>query len=191
MASGIDFVASREKRLACPHYQSMSCLLDIGEKACSPDEGQDPTRLLETSASESIWLCCCPEPYKPCRRPEMSETCLAALSEHLAKDKVRSTRAMADALQRARGAMRRDGGEACEALAPEEPLSLCGSEGQPPQDRAFLRQDLFCEMVTWQWEELGDGDPVEFEQHGCPFDAAAQAKDGDARKGFALPRGEL
>merc|ERR1719150_2653702 len=95
---------------------------------------------------------------------------------------------MVDGLQMARGEMRRAGGDACAALAPEAPRSLCGHEGQPPQDRSLLREDLFCEMLTWQLEELGDGDPAEFERNFCPFDAAAAAEDGDSRKGFAFAR---
>lgn len=121
----------------------------------------------------------------------MNTECLTALGEHLSEEKVKSNKAMANGLQHARGAMRRAGGEACDALAPEEPLSLCGNEGEPPQDRSFLRKDLFCEMVAWQWEELGDGDEEEFKEHGCTFQPEMQAKDAEYRKGGALSEQEL
>merc|ERR1719422_727810 len=98
---------------------------------------------------------------------------------------------MLEALQRARGSMLEDGGEACKALAPQEPISVCGSAGEPRKDRSWDRQDLFCEMVTWQWEELGDGNPAEFKANGCTFNKKAKGKKGDARKGQAFSRDDL
>jgi len=60
---------------------------------------------------------------------------------------------------------------------------MCGFEAQPRKARSLARQDLFCEMLTWQWEELGDGDQSEFAGNGCPMIAANQALNGDKRKG--------
>merc|ERR1712113_777320 len=92
-----------KERKACPYYQHMSCLLDISEKACEPDE--EPLPLLDWSAVESVWLCCCPEPYKPCKKSEMNEVCLEAVGEHLSKDAINDKPAMVFGLQKARGQM--------------------------------------------------------------------------------------
>jgi len=179
-------IADKASRMACPHYQQMQCLLDISEKACEPDE--EPLPLLDYEAVEGVWLCCCPEPYKPCAKEEMNEVCMGAVGHHLSKDKVKSRSDMVVALQKARGDMLRAGEEACLALAAEEPLSVCGFEGSPPQKRSLLRRDLFCEMVTWQWEELGDGNAKEFKANGCTFDKGARAPSSKSstRKGGAL-----
>merc|ERR1719281_1976334 len=96
-------------------------------------------------------------------------------------------------LQRARGMIQKAEGAPCLSLAPEEPLSVCGFEAEPKKQRSLDRQDLFCEMVTWQWEELGDGNPGEFKSNGCAFVKEAQGKKTSARKkgGVLPPPGEL
>merc|ERR1719502_2084531 len=110
----------------------------------------------------------------------MSDVCVDTVKEHLSAKKVKSKADMVTALQKARGRMRQAGGaqegEACHELAPEEPLSVCGSDGTPPKKRALDREDLYCEMMTWQWEELGDGNPAEFDENGCPFDDHGKAQ---------------
>merc|ERR1712029_1306627 len=128
----------------------------------------------------------------------MSPVCLAALKEHLSKEKVKARSDMVVGLQKARGQMRHADEEKCSALAPEAPLSVCGFDGQPKKKRSLDRQDLFCEMVTWQWEELGDGNDQEFSANGCHMDKNAKAKTGNAmpRNGGRLsaheePKGEL
>merc|ERR1712129_589011 len=121
-----------------------------------------------------------------CPRNKMSEVCLKALGEHLSKDKIPTQDDMMVGLQKARGAMQLAGGDECKALAPEEPLSVCGSQETPEKSRSWGRQDLFCEMVTWQWEELGDGNGEEFEANGCVFDESSKGTRGDSRKGGTL-----
>mmetsp|Transcript_6219 Transcript_6219/g.9638 ORF Transcript_6219/g.9638 Transcript_6219/m.9638 type:complete len:169 (-) Transcript_6219:65-571(-) len=168
----------------------MQCMLDIAEKACEPDE--EPLPLLRWEEPESVWLCCCPEPYKACKRHEMDTTCLQSVTRHLSKDKITTRSLFVQGLQMARGRMRKVGGEKCSSLASPKPLSVCGSEGAPKKSRSLDREDLFCEMVTWQWEELGDGNPEEFGRNGCVFDEAAQAGAGaSSRKGGKLAEPEL
>ena len=31
------------------------------------------------------------------------------------------------------------------------------------------RNDLTCEMLIWQWTQLGDGNPKEFGDRGCKY----------------------
>jgi len=179
-----DMVADRASRKKCPYYQQMQCLLDVSEKACEPDE--EPLSLLDWGAQESIWLCCCPKPYKACAQDTMDATCMDAVGKHLTKDTVQTRSDMVAGLQKARGVMHEAAGDKCSALAPAEPISVCGNEGSPKKSRTLDRQDLFCEMVTWQWEELGDGNPAEFEKNGCVFEKSAQAKKANSRKGGKL-----
>merc|ERR1712096_530134 len=105
----------------------------------------------------------------------MNAVCLEAVKEHLSAETVTSRPDMVKGLQKARGKMKQASADACSSLAPEEPLSVCGFEGQPPKQRSMDREDLFCEMVTWQWEELGDGNPEEFKASNCVFDEKAKA----------------
>merc|ERR1719316_173353 len=75
-------MGSKEERNKCSKWQQMGCVLDVAEKACEPDEG-GVAELASQSAQESVWLCCCPEPYKPCQKSEMAPECVAAMKEHI------------------------------------------------------------------------------------------------------------
>eukprot|EP00416_Gambierdiscus_australes_P028006 CAMPEP_0171065732 /NCGR_PEP_ID=MMETSP0766_2-20121228/7016_1 /TAXON_ID=439317 /ORGANISM="Gambierdiscus australes, Strain CAWD 149" /LENGTH=204 /DNA_ID=CAMNT_0011521855 /DNA_START=41 /DNA_END=655 /DNA_ORIENTATION=+ len=183
-------IASRADRLACPHYQHMQCMLDISEKACEPDEEALP--LLDWETTESVWLCCCPKPYTACVKGQMNKACLNSVTTYLGKDKITSRARLVEGLQRARGSLREAGGEQCSKLAPQEPLSVCGFEAVPKKRRSLDREDLFCEMLTWQWEELGDGDKAEFSQNHCAFDKRAKAGMGsEDRKNGQLAQTDL
>ena len=48
----------------------------------------------------------------------------------------------------------------------EEPHATCGGSST---GAAFNRPDLFCEMMLWQSENLGDGDEAEYKKNGCPW----------------------
>ena len=49
--------------------------------------------------------------------------------------------------------------------------------------RVVERADLNCEMLTWQYEKLGDGDPKEFQYNQCPLPLhKADEQEGNARK---------
>lgn len=176
-------IASQISRRKCPTYQNMGCLLDIAEKICEPDE--DPMALKQWGNEESVWLCCCPEPYKPCFEDEMDKVCLKGLQEHVTKANDKA--ALIAAVQKVRGALRETGGEECNVLAAEEPSSVCGFQAKPKLQRALAREDLFCEMLTWQLEELGDGNAAEFKKNNCPYKKKDRAgKKSDQRKGGKL-----
>jgi len=184
-------IASQEQRRACPHYQRMGCLLDVMEKTCEPDEGPAAMQL-QMHKTESLYMCCCPTPYKSCAAEERSPACDRAFKEFIHPLGAGVTpQKLGDAIQKVRGRMLADGGEACAMLAQEQPLSKCGHQGSPPVKRSLERADLFCEMLTWQWEELGDGNPDEFMRNNCPFVQEMQGKGGDARKSQRLTPKEL
>eukprot|EP00746_Dinoflagellata_sp_MGD_P014453 gnl/MRDRNA2_/MRDRNA2_131675_c0_seq1.p1 gnl/MRDRNA2_/MRDRNA2_131675_c0~~gnl/MRDRNA2_/MRDRNA2_131675_c0_seq1.p1 ORF type:complete len:211 (-),score=34.16 gnl/MRDRNA2_/MRDRNA2_131675_c0_seq1:109-741(-) len=191
-AYGRELIASRVDRGQCPHWQHMGCILDTLEKACEPDGGDIPT-LVEKTQTESVWMCCCPKPYQACPKNQRNGVCHSAMMEHIEPHIANpgSQHEFITALQRVRSALRDSGGPACDVLASKEPVSVCGHTGTPEVKRSISRPDLFCEMLTWQWEELGDGDPSEFEANGCPFIATDQAQDGEARKGQHLTRQDL
>jgi len=187
-------IASREQRRGCPHYQRVGCLLDVMEKTCEPDEGPAAMQL-QMHREESLYMCCCPTPYKSCAAEERSPACDRAFKEFIHPLGADVTpQALGDAIQMVRGRMLADGGEACSVLARAEPLSKCGRQGSPPVQRSLEREDLFCEMLTWQFEELGDGNPDEFKRNNCPYVRSRKAKAGkgkDARKGQRLTPKEL
>mmetsp|Transcript_47858 Transcript_47858/g.113722 ORF Transcript_47858/g.113722 Transcript_47858/m.113722 type:complete len:204 (+) Transcript_47858:104-715(+) len=176
-------IASEEARRQCVHWQHMSCLLDVFEKTC--DEGDDASGFLDYKAEESVWLCCCPLPYKACHRSAQNEACVASMEKHMkplaAQDTQASLVDLRYALQSVRTDLRAAGGDACTVLADGEPMSTCGSEAKPRVERSIARPDLFCEMLTWQREDLGDGDAGEFKANGCPW-PKKKARNGNSRK---------
>jgi hypothetical protein len=96
------------------------------------------------------------------------------------------------AVQRVRGALVAVDADCAAFTAPEEPVSPCGTGGATETGRSLARPDLFCEAISWQWEELSDGDRKEFAVNGCPMVSADRADpaQGDARKGNALAPGQ-
>lgn len=173
-------MSSLAERRSCPGWQHMSCMLDVLEKTCSR-EGSSPTALLSKKSTESVYLCCCPYPYKSCPEGDRSEVCDAAMEKYIAPlgEKPKKS-AMQAAVQKARGYVRDNAGGTCgTATAAAEPATVCGSSAKPPVRRLLERQDLFCEVITWQSEEMGDGSEDEFEANGCPWPKHA-AKPGEA-----------
>ena len=68
----------------------------------------------------------------------------------------------------------------CQAhTAPALPLATCG---RPRVPRALDRQDLFCETVWWQWNELGDVDGDEWRANGCPTSESPGIDDVQVQK---------
>merc|ERR1712139_418315 len=67
-------------RHSCPLYQNIGCISDTLEKASEPDEGLDFIKKTET---ESIWMCCCPQPYMKCDKSQRNALCDSALKEHI------------------------------------------------------------------------------------------------------------
>uniref|UniRef100_A0A7S4UPT4 Uncharacterized protein n=1 Tax=Alexandrium monilatum TaxID=311494 RepID=A0A7S4UPT4_9DINO len=182
VAGGI--IAPEEERQACPTYQQMTCFLDVLEKACAGDEAP-PFELIQKNSVESAWLCCCPLPYKQCEQGERDASCDAAFAKYLEPlGESDGAVAIRNGLQQVRGALREAGGEPCKAMAPADPLTTCGSEAAPPMERSVVREDLFCEMLTWQREELGDGNFEEFKANGCPW--PERQGDGEGRRGTGI-----
>ena len=138
---------------------------------------------------ESVWMCCCPEPYKACALEDRDATCDKALHEFMQPNgggpdlQVQENAAVA--LQQARGALVAAHDNCEEYFAPELPHSKCGT----PETRTIERADIFCETVTWQWEELGDGNPEELSRNNCPIPKVqASTEQGGPRKGNALEK---
>lgn len=184
---------AKVERHQCEHYQHMGCLLDIFGRSCNDDE-DEVHDLVDPRSEESVWLCCCKQPYASCSRAEGSSTCNAALMSHVGplvkKGKKVTREEVVAAVQKARGALRIKGGARCAVLAEAEPQTTCGSLAEPPVEASIARGDLQCELMTWQWEELGDGEPEEFERSGCPFDPGARGLAGESRMGGVLLRPE-
>mmetsp|Transcript_39316 Transcript_39316/g.94538 ORF Transcript_39316/g.94538 Transcript_39316/m.94538 type:complete len:202 (-) Transcript_39316:64-669(-) len=175
-------VAPREQREQCPHHQALGCFGDALEKTCEPD-GYDPG-VSSKAAPESIWLCCCPTPYLPCTKAERNEICQAALERQF-QDGVHYTQPhMKAAITLAWKEVWEQSAVCQEVLPNPMPESQCGSE--IGEQRSIGRAELFCQTVTWQWEQLGDGNEPEFQRNGCPVPSSPRAIDGDSRKGHVL-----
>ena len=181
--------ATTAQRHACKHWQHMACLLDAVEKTCTDDGGvgggmKELTAFLTPRDTESVWTCCCPRPYRPCARAEADAACVAAMVRRF-RPVAAEARAMRRgggitlpifhvqrALLAVRGDLWRGGGAACQrylAKPSATPVVAGAVCGRPAVRRSMRRNDLYCETVTWQWEELGDGDEKEFRANGCPI----------------------
>lgn len=176
-------IHSPTERHACPHYQQIGCLSDTLEKACLSDEELSFTMKTEV---ESVWMCCCPRPYQACSREERSKTCDDAMFKHMAAVEGSENRVQIQkAIQATRGDLVQSSEQCTRAFAPAKPISVCGSD--MGLARSIGRVDLFCETVTWQWEELGDGNPDEFRANKCPVPTTPMAHaSGAKRKGARL-----
>ena len=179
--AGGNIRGSAEERRSCPHFQHIGCLSDVLEKAC---ENEFALGALEP---ESVWMCCCPEPYHPCAKADRDATCDKAIHSFLKPQEGGPDLAVQAnhivALQQARGVLVSAHGNCKKFFAPELPHSKCGS----PSTRTIERADIFCETVTWQWEELGDGNPEELARNACPLPKRkASESEGGARKGQQL-----
>ena len=128
-------------------------------------------------------------PYMKCAKSDRHAGCDAALKKHiepLTKDSDGTF--IRKAVQRVRGDLLKEHENCGKFFAPQEPMF---SNGKGPQStRSIERADIFCETVTWQWEELGDGNEQELETNKCPIPKRPRG-DGNARKGQSLSHDEL
>ncbi|CAK9045711.1 unnamed protein product [Durusdinium trenchii] len=151
--------------------EASGCILDQLEKVC---EGEAP-ELVAPAAEENLWMCCCPEPYVPCS-PNESDTTCAPRHPVTTRERGRRSAPISTApVPRLLDAATASCGDLVRATAPAK----CGE-----WPKAMPK--LMCEMLTWQWEELGDGNAAEFAQYDCPMIQENQATGGDERKGHRL-----
>jgi len=169
-------VAKRAQRESCPYWKAVGILSDHIELACGGE------RVLELIATEkeSPALACCPEPYNRCSQAERVSGCDAIVAPILtASGATASKESWVTALQRARGALLA-ADERCSVLAPEEPHAKCNGE------LIGGRDDIYCEMMLFQTEQLGDGDPSEYKQLGCAFPGKDVQAAGEKKGGAML-----
>ena len=170
-------IQSYQDRRQCKYWQQSGCLLDAMEKVC--EEQGDLDELISPTGSENVNLCCCPQPYKACQRSEADQLCLQLIEKYFTSIFSKSKTTIKNSeeaenrkevfmqkLQSVRSELLAKEGKYNELLASPKPLAKCS---MVPSSKPFDRHDLICEMLTWQWEELGDGDKDEFERIGCPF----------------------
>jgi len=167
---------TKEERDSCPFWQNIGCLMDGHEKACEKEEGHEDVPetnpLFNPIATESMYMCCCPKPYLPCKISERNRKCDTALAIALQS----TSKDASLVIQMARKEMIKMDKRCEQHLMPVEPMTGCEKE---------RRKDLWCETVTWQWEELGDGDEHEFNSISCKI-PNIELVDNPKRKGNRL-----
>ena len=182
------FAKSRGARVACRHWQHVGCVTHTLAKLC---DGEDWLELMQQETPESIWSCCCPEPYTPCEPRQLDQGCISALEEYIEPLLENPPeRPPTQALLAARAEMHIAGGYNCkmvlaDVLADEgeddiEAPAACGAV--VGLNRTIARQELHCELLTWRWEALGEGDEDEFFDNGCPFSPAFKARNPRGRR---------
>jgi hypothetical protein len=179
----------------CPHYEAFGCLGDILEKICNGD-----TSVVQQDAGiESIWYCCCPEPYIRCEIEDMHPTCSAALHSVMSDYEKNSldpnlssnrqgTDLSAEKIvlipQKIRE-MLWNSHKACQTyFAKPKPYSKCLAKktgGNQSLMRVIERFDLNCEALTWQYKILGDGTSEAFLINKCPL-PSHKSTEGSLRK---------
>jgi len=164
-------LAPRAAREKCPHWQHTGCLADVVEKVCGGDGSL--ADLFNPREVENVHMCCCPLPYQPCAPADRDAACVAATSR--LQPQMTQQEAV-DALFAARAEMITST-PLCQGVLDAATSTECW-EGQS-LGRGFANEAVYCEMMTWQWEQLGDGNPREFKANNCPF----AKKDGAGRRG--------
>eukprot|EP00929_Paragymnodinium_shiwhaense_P035820 TRINITY_DN19295_c0_g1_i1.p1 TRINITY_DN19295_c0_g1~~TRINITY_DN19295_c0_g1_i1.p1 ORF type:complete len:207 (-),score=39.52 TRINITY_DN19295_c0_g1_i1:58-678(-) len=171
-------VASRADREACPYWKAVGVLSDLIEISCG---GERPKGLLDPMTRESPALACCPEPYGACEISERVAGCDETIVPILkAAGSTASSEAWRGALQRARGALVAADPK-CSVLAPEQPHATCKGENLAG------RNDIYCEMMLFQTEQLGDGNEGEYANLKCPF-PGKKVQSAGQKKGRAMVR---
>jgi len=170
-------VASRTEREACPFWKAVGVISDHIELAC----GGERSIKMDPAGRESVALACCPEPYGKCKTSERVLGCDDIIAPILSRrNATASKEAWVKALQKARGALV-VADDRCSSLAPEEPYATCKGENIAGRD------DIYCEMMLFQTEQLGDGDPSEYRQLNCPY-PGKRVKDAGQKKGGKMQR---
>jgi len=187
-------IAPRKERTACPHWQAMGCLGDSLEKLCEGDT--KAAELLKPTAQESVWMCCCPSPYEPCEASQRDKTChnamISLFDPLIEMEKVPTAQEAVVAILRLRQQLRQTEGiwgSCLNAISAEDQLlgRICHPQDQ---GRSIAHPAVFCETVTWQWEELGDGNEAEFQNNGCPVPTVPKGN-GQKRKSKALSSSQI
>eukprot|EP00435_Cladocopium_sp_Y103_P061471 s145_g23.t1 len=164
-------VAAWAERLSCPYYQASGCILDQLEKVCEGEAAE----MMAPNALENVWMCCCPRPYVSCSSNESDKTCVKALAGEIKSSGGElSIKGLMNVREKLLGSSER-----CSSFERPTQEAKCGKW---PKEMP----KVMCEMLTWQWEELGDGNDAEFAQYDCPMIKENQASDGELRKGHAL-----
>jgi len=182
-------ISSLAGRESCRHYQHIGCLSDTLEKACMSDTS---TAFVGKTAVESVWLCCCPKPYQACAKTERDAKCDAALVKFMGPLEKSQNRVQIQAgIQSARGELQASSLACKDNFAPATPVSKCGKD--VGLTRSIARADIFCETVTWQWEQLGDGNPKELNANKCPVPTKAKPLQAavKGRKGAKLMSNQI
>ena len=191
-----NILGHRLQRRSCPHWQNIGCLGDVVEKLCEAKGPRDGGELLNPAVRESLWMCCCPRAYAPCTMSERNAVCDTALQKSLQRIGKRPLTAdLIVAVLAARQTLRQADSQCARTLSAGDSVAItgpqagakvyCGAKAVPPLKRSIAHPGVFCETVTWQWEELGDGDENEFKANDCPVPDVT-LKDNSSRKGTVL-----
>jgi len=184
-------IHSYKDRRQCKYWQQSGCLLDVLEKICSPEEPIEKVikDILNSNAAENLFFCCCPLPYKRCKPREMDQECYDHLKERFSYRSIKdiSQTDVVRGVQHVRATLLSKDLHCLQYLSPVSPISACSKTSPMP----LKRVDLICEMLLWQFEELGDGDKTEFKDINCPYIVENQATNGNARKGNNRDDGDI
>ena len=142
-------------------------------------------QILGVADPESLWRCCCTKAYErgyeKCQYPDT--VCGTAVKTHIddwfengpqkvfgkcvevgdlvsCKASLAKLHELLVRLQKVRGSMweaAKKSDPSCTAQLPNPlPYSKCGFANSPP--RSFMRTDLYCESIIWQYVEMGEDD---------------------------------
>ncbi len=168
----INIYGTYEDRSTCPYWHQFGCLMDQVELLCTFGDPEIMNMLQE----EGTWMCCCPYPYQNCALRDRIVECDAAMARHILPLLTKGEKDI-PTIMTAVQSVRKDlwsQNENCQKYtAKPEPFAKCGDFHLPDKNTGSdgeksNRPDLFCEMLTWQLEHMGDGNDSEFIKYNCP-----------------------
>jgi hypothetical protein len=207
-ASVVPAVSFKERR-ACKHYQAIGCITDLMERTCEGEHINEP--FLSPGAEDSVYLCACPEPFAACTKKDRQDGLAHELiMKHIAPlgEDVKDKEVLVKALQDVRTGLWKDSAECRSSFANPKPYTGCvisrkmfvekdskspNKFGDDGTRATIQRLDMYCELLTWQHEELGDHPLGEFKMQSCPTEGLAQAPKTETvrRKSQSLSKDEL
>lgn len=159
---------SYKNRHKCSFWQQSGCLLMSLQTFCQLPQHEIRDNI--DTYVKHLERCCCPLPFKECTNEEENHLCRVNYEKKLLVDTIKGKDELIQRVNDLRKRLIEEDKKCEKYLAPAEPFH-CSKQYKPQ----FARKDLRCELLLWQYEELGIVDKTELEDNKCSFEKSKAA----------------